>query len=132
TTKTTEVLMDRSGSMTESIEVGKQIAALVSGIAEAELFVYAFDTMAYPIAPTGAGRELSDWKRAFEHVRADGGTSIGAALEVMRLKRRAVEQIIIVTDEGENTAPYFSMVYPTYCAELQVAPSVLVVKVGQH
>jgi hypothetical protein len=131
-TKTTALFVDKSGSMTEAIEVGKQIAALVSGIAEAELFVYAFDTMAYPIAPTGAGRELSDWDAAFRHIKADGGTSIGAALEVMRLKKQAVEQIIIVTDEGENTAPFFNTVYPTYCAELQVAPNVLIVKLGQH
>ena len=65
-------------------------------------------------------------------MRADGGTSIGAPLEVMRLRRQAVEQIVIVTDEGENTAPYFGETYARYAAELQCAPSVLVVKLGQH
>lgn len=130
--KRTALFVDKSGSMIEAIEVGKQIAALVSGIAEAELFVYAFDTMAYAVAPKRRGRELSDWDAAFRHIKADGGTSIGAALEVMRLKKQTCEQIILVTDEGENTAPYFSVVYPMYCAELQVAPNVLVVKVGGH
>ena len=131
-TKTTALFVDKSGSMTAAIEVGKQVAALVSGITEAALYVYAFDTAAFAVAPKGAARELSDWERAFRDMRADGGTSIGAPLEVMRLRRQAVEQIVIVTDEGENTAPYFGETYARYAAELQCAPSVLVVKLGQH
>ncbi|HYP01851.1 MAG TPA: hypothetical protein VER76_16795 [Pyrinomonadaceae bacterium] len=130
-TKTTALLVDKSGSMTEALEVGKQIAALVSGVSEAGLYVYAFDTIGYPVVCAGAG-ELSDWERAFAHLRADGGTSIGAPLEMMRLRRQTVEQIIIVTDEGENTAPYFNGIYERYCADLNVAPNVLVVKVGAH
>ncbi|MDQ1524173.1 MAG: hypothetical protein QOE47_2097 [Pyrinomonadaceae bacterium] len=131
-TKRTALFVDKSGSMTLALEVGKQIAALVSGVSASELYVYAFDTMAYPLACAGAGRELADWERAFRHLHADGGTSIGAPLETMRLRRQAVEQIIIVTDEGENTAPYFDGVYARYCADLKIAPNVVVVKVGQH
>jgi hypothetical protein len=130
-TKRTALLVDKSGSMTQAIEVGKRIAALVSGVAEAELYVYAFDTMGYPVVCAGA-RELSDWERAFQNLHANGGTSIGAPLEMMRLRRQAVEQIIIVTDEGENTAPYFNGIYARYCADLKLAPNVVVVKVGQH
>jgi hypothetical protein len=37
-----------------------------------------------------------------------------------------------VTDEGENTAPYFSTVFPRYCEELKVVPDIVIVKVGQH
>lgn len=131
-TKPTALFVDKSSSMTEAIEVGKQIAAPVSGVAEGELYVYAFDSMAHPIAPQGAGRELSDWERAFSLVFPQGSTSIGAPLEVMRLKKQFVEQIIIVTDEGENTAPFFTATLPRYCEELKVEPSVLIVKVGQH
>ncbi|MFB2918318.1 hypothetical protein [Aerosakkonema funiforme] len=129
-TKTTALLVDKSASMTEALEVGKQIAAIVSAIAEADLFVYAFDAMAYPIQ--AQGKNLSDWEKAFRHIFPNGSTSIGAALEIMRLKRQAIEQIIIVTDENENAAPYFSTVYPRYCEELKVIPNVVLVKVGQH
>jgi hypothetical protein len=129
-TKATALFVDKSGSMTEAIVVGKQVAALVSGVTEAALYVYIFDTMAQRI--TAAGCELTDWELAFRHVRADGGTSVGAALEVMRLKRQPVEQIVVVTDEGENTAPYFAETYARYSAELQVAPNVVIVKVGGH
>ena len=131
-TKPTALFVDKSSSMTEAIEVGKQIAALVSGVAEGEFRVYAFDSMAYPVAPAGEGRELADWERAFSLLYPQGSTSIGAPLEVMRLRRQAVEQIIVVTDEGENTAPFFATVLPRYAEELKVDPAVVIVKVGRH
>src|SRR5712692_6839944 len=78
--------------MEHAIEVGKRLAALISGIAEAVIVVYTFDTL--------------------------------------RLKKQVVEQIILVTDEGENTAPYLAEVYEAYRRDLNVAPSVVIVKVG--
>jgi len=131
-TKPTALFVDKSSSMTEAVEVGKQIAALVSGVAEGDFYVYAFDSMAYPVEPAGAGRELADWERAFSLMFPQGSTSIGAPLEVMLIKRQAVEQIIIVTDEGENSAPFFSAVLPRYCEELKADPAVVIVKVGRH
>ncbi len=85
--------------MEKALEVGKHLAALISGISDADLFVYAFDTMPYFVAAKGS--ELSDWERAFEHIRAGGGTSIGCAVEALRRKQQIVDQIILVTDEGE-------------------------------
>jgi Trk K+ transport system NAD-binding subunit len=40
--------------------------------------------MPYPVQAKGT--ELSDWERAFRHIQAGGGTSIGCALEALRLK----------------------------------------------
>lgn len=126
--KPTALLVDKSGSMEHAIELGKRIAALVSGICEAGLFVYAFDTVPYPVQASGS--DLSDWERAFQHVKAGGSTSIGAPLEALRLKKQVVEQILIVTDEQENTAPYFAEAYAAYRRDLNVAPNVVIVKVG--
>ncbi|MBW4539448.1 MAG: VWA domain-containing protein [Myxacorys chilensis ATA2-1-KO14] len=126
----TALLVDKSGSMENAIALGKQLAALISGITQANLFVYAFDTIPYPV--TAQGKELTDWERAFQHIKASGGTSIGCALETMRKKRQVVDQIIIVTDEGENAAPYFGEVYKTYCRELAIMPNVVIVRVGGH
>ena len=126
--KPTALFVDKSGSMNVALDVGKQIAALISGITEADLFVYAFDTIAYPVK--AQGKELSDWEKAFEHIFPGGGTSIGAALEVMRSRKQMVEQIIIVTDEGENTQPYFTQAYTTYQRDLAAMPNVIIVKVG--
>jgi hypothetical protein len=127
-TQPTALLVDKSSSMESAIDVGKRIAALISGITTADLFVYAFDTLPYPVK--ASGNQLSDWERAFHHMKASGATSIGAPLEAMRLRKQRVEQIILVTDEGENTAPYFAETYDAYKRDLNVEPSVLVVKVG--
>jgi hypothetical protein len=126
--RATALLVDKSASMTQAIEVGKQIAALVSGIAEQELLVYAFDTAPYPIK--ARGREISHWEKAFRHLGAGGCTSIGCGVEAMRRAGRKVEQIVIVTDEGENRAPYFTDAYESYCSELGVKPDIVIVRVG--
>jgi len=127
-TKPTALMIDKSASMESAIEVGKRIAAMISGITSADLFVYAFDTMPYPVKASGS--QMSDWERAFQHLQAGGATSIGCALEAMRLRKQLVEQIILVTDEGENTAPYFAETYDAYKRDRQVEPSILIVKVG--
>jgi hypothetical protein len=129
-TRSTALLVDKSGSMENAIEIGKRLASLISGITQADLFVYAFDNIPYPV--TAKGKELTDWERAFQHIKAGGGTSIGCALEAMRKKRQVVDQIILVTDEGENAAPYFGEVYKIYCRELAVMPNVVIVRVGGH
>jgi hypothetical protein len=128
-TRSTALLIDKSGSMENAIEVGKRLASLISGICEAGLVVYAFDTM--PYAAQAKGTALSDWERAFQHIKAGGGTSIGCALEAMRVRQQRVEQVILVTDEGENTAPYFAEVYEAYRRDLGLAPAVVIVRVGQ-
>ena len=129
-TRPTALLVDKSGSMESAIALGKRLAAMISGVTQADLFVYAFDTIPYPV--TAQGKELTDWERAFQHIRAGGGTSIGCGLEALRKRKQIVDQIIIVTDEGENTAPYFGEVYKTYCRELAVLPNVVIVRVGGY
>ena len=129
-TRPTALLVDKSGSMESAIDLGKRLAAMISGVTQADLFVYAFDTIPYPV--TAQGKELTDWERAFQHIRAGGGTSVGCGLEAMRKKRQIVDQIIVVTDEGENTAPYFGEVYKTYCRELATLPNVVIVRVGGY
>lgn len=66
--KSTALLVDKSGSMENAIEIGKRLAAMISGIAEADLFVFAFDTV--PYAVQAKGKELSDWERAFQSRQA--------------------------------------------------------------
>lgn len=127
-TRSTALLVDKSGSMDSAIEIGKQLAAMISGVADAPLEVYAFDTLPYRI--TADGSDLSDWERAFIGIMAGGGTSIGCAVEALRKRRVAMEQFIIVTDEDENSGPFFSEAYDAYVDELGVAPNVLIVKVG--
>lgn len=128
--KPTALLVDKSASMGTAIEVGKNIAALIGGICENGLYVYSFDTMPYEIKPVGGGTALSDWERAFSGIRADGGTACGTPLAALLNKKTIVEQIIIVTDEGDNQYPSFVEQYHKYSLELNVKPNVVIVRIG--
>ena len=127
-TRTTALMIDKSGSMNVAIELGRQLGAMISAISDAELVAYAFDTIAYPIEPQGAA--LADWEKALAGISAGGGTSCGVAIEMLRRKGQRVEQIILVTDEGENQAPLFQNTYKAYSEETQTRPDVILVKVG--
>lgn len=123
----TALLIDKSGSMEPAIELGKRIGAMLSAISERGLFVYAFDTMAYPIdAPPSD--DLSAWERALAGIKAGGGTSCGVALETMIRRKQYVEQIILVTDEGENTGPLFVPTLQKYMAAVGATPNVCIVR----
>jgi len=128
--RSTALLIDKSASMESAIEVGKQIAALISGVTEADLFVYAFDTMPYAIK--SKGQTLRDWEIAFQHIKAGGATSVGCPLEMMRKHNQVAEQIIIVTDEGENSAPYFAGAYANYQKTLNIKSHVIIVRIGRY
>lgn len=130
----TALFVDKSSSMTQAIEVAKQLAALIGAVITADFYVYAFDTAAFEIKVKPAGGErptLSDWERAFQFIKADGGTSIGVSLAKMTRDKRYAEQLVIVTDEGENTAPYLADAWTEYCQKVQAVPSVIVVRVNQ-
>ena len=123
----TAILVDKSSSMTQAIELGKMIGSMVSGLAEEELWVYAFDTIPYSIESDGD--DLAAWEKAFAGISASGATSIGAPLEVMCQRKQRVEQLVLITDEEENTRPYFTNVYEKYCKELAVRPEIVFIKV---
>jgi hypothetical protein len=125
----TALLLDKSGSMSVALEVGRQLGALISAVCAADLFAYAFDTIAYPVTPKGS--TVADGEKALLGIHAGGGTSCGVALDWMARKGQRVEQVVLVTDEGENTAPLFRDAYAAYAQALNVRPAVTIVKVGQ-
>ncbi|QDG52992.1 VWA domain-containing protein [Persicimonas caeni] len=124
----TGLLVDKSSSMSDALEVGKRLAALISGITDSELYVYAFDTAPYRVQARGT--TLAAWEEAFRNLNAGGATSVGAPVEAMRLRKQAVDQFVIVTDEGENTSPYLAQAYRNYCETLRRTPDVVIVRVG--
>jgi hypothetical protein len=126
-TRPTALLIDKSGSMDQAIELGKRIGAMISAVCEKDLYVYAFDTVAYPVER--GGDDLASWERALAGITAGGGTACGAGLDQLRRKGQYVEQLIVVTDEGENAAPYFVDALTKYRQELKADPAVVFVKV---
>lgn len=146
----TALLIDKSGSMVQAIEIGKRIAALIAGICEAPLYVYAFDTIPYPIrmdrqkligrlrgllsggeigsAEGDIPQTLAEWEAAMKGINAGGQTSCGVAVQHMARRREVVEQIVMVTDEEENTSPGFADAWKLYQNEVKTAPNVVFVK----
>jgi hypothetical protein len=122
----TALLIDKSSSMDQAIELGKRIGALVSAICESELYAYAFDTMAHEI--NAAGTDLADWERALRGITANGATSCGVALKYLARKKQYVEQIVLITDEGQNTPPTFVDALSEYRTALAANPSVVIVR----
>lgn len=121
------LFIDKSQSMNTSIEVGKQIGSMLASISTSSIFTYAFDGMAFPIIP--AGPTLDDWVRAFAGITAGGQTCCGVALDYMRRMKQVVEQIVIVTDGGENVNPTFSAAYEKYQKDMGISPAVVMVRV---
>jgi len=123
----TAIFVDKSGSMAQAIEVGKRCATLVSGVTEADLHVIAFDTMAHQV--TSSGKALSDWEKAFSPIIANGGTSVGCALDYLIRQKVYIEQIVVITDEGENQMPRLVDVFKRYQEQMKVTPHVVIIYV---
>ena len=125
-TRPTALLVDKSSSMEGAIELGKRIGAMISAICESELYTYAFDSMAHEIV--AAGHDLADWERAFDGIEAYGMTSCGVALKNLERKKQRVEQIIMISDEQQNTPPQFVHALREYRAAVGADPSVVIVR----
>ncbi len=121
--KPTAILIDKSGSMQGAIELGKQLAALVSSLSTSDLYVYAFDTMPYPI--TCNSTNVADWGRALQGINAGGGTSSGSAVVALTRNKQYVEQIVLITDECDGCSPAILTSVNQYCATMNVRPNFL-------
>src|SRR5262249_52441978 len=118
--------IDKSASMNLAIELGKRIGALVSAVTTRELYVYAFDTVAYPVE--SAGSDLAAWEKAMKGITAGGPTPCRRPPEMMRRKKQYAEQIVRVTDEDENTDPLFVPTFKKYREEVKADPNVCFVR----
>src|SRR5206468_424030 len=110
-----------------TMELGKHIGAMISAVCERELYVYAFDKLAYPLEPRG--KDLAAWQQALAGLSASGMTSCGVPVEMMRRKKQYVEQIILVTDEEEYDPPFFVDSLQRYKREVGADPAVCLVRV---
>lgn len=122
----TALFVDKSSSMDEAVEIGKQLAILCSTVAARDLHVFAFDSLPFEIVPQR--RDIGGWEEAFGPIRANGTTSIGAPF--LRLKGRRVEQIVVITDGEENSRPMFRDALETYEHQHGVRCRVIIIRVG--
>ena len=124
--RATALLIDKSGSMSAAIDLGKRIAAMISAVSAAPLHVIVFDTA--PHAVEASGTDLAGWEKALASVKAGGGTSCGCGVECLRTRKIHVEQIVMISDEDENTQPLFVDALKKYRVEVKADPNVCFVK----
>ena len=77
---------------------------------------------------TANGNDLAAWERAFLGITASGATSCGVSLKYLEKKKQYVEQIIMITDEQQNTPPLFVAALEEYRKTLNADPSVVIVR----
>jgi hypothetical protein len=104
---------DKSGSMRESIILATEIAGLLARVVKGQVHMTFFDTA--PRYLNATGKSYDELKKATRLITADGGTSIGCGLQYLLDNDIEVDGIAIVSDGGENRAPFFHDVYPRYC-----------------
>lgn len=108
------VLADKSGSMSAAIELARYVAATLAKFVQGRVWLVFFDVS--PITVDVTGLSLDQIQKATRHIRADGGTSIGVGLNRMLEEKIELDGIAVVSDGGENQAPYFADTYKRYSA----------------
>jgi Mg-chelatase subunit ChlD len=108
------VLADKSGSMKQAIEVARHVSASLAQFVKGRVHLVFFDTSPMTVDVTGCS--LDQIQKATKHISANGGTSIGCGLNRMLQEKAEIDGIVVVSDGGENTAPYFHDVHKKYTA----------------
>lgn len=123
------LIVDKSQSLRQAIEIGKAVAGTIATVCSANLYVYAVDSMPYKIK--AKDNTIDGWNKSFTGISSGGMTVISSAVEAMIKNNEIVDQIIIVTDEGEN-GPQFGPVLDRYCTKFNVKPRIIFIKCGQY
>jgi hypothetical protein len=110
------VLGDKSGSMSQAIDLAVLISATLAKMVKGEVNLVFFDTAPRGERVTGLTYEQIVSKT--RHIRAGGGTSIGCGLLYAVEKQLPVDGIAIISDGEENTPPLFVSVYVALCQSL--------------
>ena len=106
------VLADKSGSMSQAIEVARRVAATLAKMVKGKVWLTFFDTAPQTIDVTGAPLDVI--QKATRYIQAGGGTSIGCGLARMLDERQEIDGIAIISDAQENEPPYFHDAYKRY------------------
>lgn len=127
--KPTAIFVDKSQSMSEGIKVGIDLASTISTSVDNSLYCYAFDTMPYKLE-NGTG--FKHWENVFKHIKARGGTLPSVPFANMIKNKEYVEQIVLITDEGENYTNDFLNGLIRYEQAMNVKPNVFIVRCGHQ
>lgn len=100
----TAIFLDISGSMNGSyLETGAVFALALYKKTQGSSLFWLFDTNVYDAKPSRHDSILTQAER----IRAIGGTDTGAPVRKLIEERKVVDQIIIITDEQQNSGSPF-------------------------
>lgn len=116
------ILADRSGSMSQAIELAKEVAAFLSRASKGIVSLVFFDIIPNHFDVTG--KSLEEIKEATRHVRPGGSTSIGCGLRYAIEKNLPFGGIVVISDGGENAPPYFYSVYNAMKSDTGTEPPI--------
>lgn len=116
------VLGDKSGSMEKSIELAREVAAVLTRMVKGTVHLVFFDTTPRHLDVTG--KSLEALKLATATIQAQGATSIGCGLQYALDRKLECDGIAIVSDGCENTLPRFADVYANYAKRMDREPTV--------
>lgn len=133
---TTALLIDKSMSMQGAIELGKKVAAAIAQ-AGGDKFkaCYLFGTDARRVQWTEADGDItsySAWAEKLKMQLAGGATKMGLCLRAMMRANIDVEQIVLITDQGDNGTPRFTALLPEYEEQFGHMPTIVIIWMGQY
>lgn len=116
------ILGDCSGSMSESVELAKKVASLITEQVKGKVWLIYFSTTPIPFEVTGKTYfQIHDMAK---RIMAGGGTSIGCGLDYLLARNEEVDGIVIISDGGDNTNPLFHTSYQKYTKHFDKEPTV--------
>lgn len=110
------VLGDKSSSMSEAIEVSRQVAATIAKMVTGKVHLVFFD--AGPRYIDATGKNYDELLAMTATIEAYGPTSIGCGVAYAHERGFEVDGIVIVSDGAENTHPSFAAAYKQYMKKL--------------
>lgn len=101
------ILVDKSGSMQNAIDVAIKFGARIAPLCDGDLMVVAHNTEGRVISVSSSERNrLSAWEEAFKGIRAGGGTAHQRGLTKALESGFMPESIVLITDGGENSLDF--------------------------
>ncbi len=110
------------------IEIGLLVSAAIAGKVQGFLKVRAFNDRSYDI-DLPEELTVSEIYRLINSILASGMTSIGAALQPAVENAECYDNIVVVTDEEENTEPFFIPLLKKYKTTVNRDVRVIIVSI---
>lgn len=122
------LLIDRSGSLSQSIDVAVEFGARIAPVCDGQLRVVVFNDYASIVTVTDP-TSLKGWKNAFKGITANGGTSIAKGF-MKGIEGGFHPQAICIISDGAEHIGSFTDVLDEYCNLSGMTPIVQMIRVA--